>query len=73
MKNVVIKDNTAYVDAFAMEVYLPADYGDKAYRGLNYYEVAGTEVRYFGVGNMRFFDSEKEMTNPESKKVYTLG
>ena len=73
MKNVVIKDNTAYVDAFAMDVYLPAAYGDKAYRGLNYYEVAGTEVRYFGVGNMRFFDSEKEMTNPESKKVYTLG
>ena len=63
MKNIVIKDKTAYVDSFAMEVYLPADYSDKAYRGLNYYEVAGTEVRYFGVGNMRFFDSEKEMTN----------
>ena len=73
MKNIVIKDKTAYVDSFAMEVYLPADYSDKAYRGLNYYEVAGTEVRYFGVGNMRFFDSEKEMTNPESKTTYTLG
>lgn len=73
MKNIIFKDKSAYCGCFAMEVYLPADYGDKAYRGLNYYEVAGTRVRYFGVGNMRFFDSEKEMTNPTSKKVYTLG
>lgn len=73
MKNIIIKDNNAYVGCYCMEVYLPVDYGEKAYRGQNYYEVAGTRVRYFGVGNMRFYQTEKEMTNPTSIKVYTLG
>ena len=42
MKNIIIKDNNAYVGCYCMEVYLTVDDGEKAYRGQNYYEVAGT-------------------------------
>jgi len=63
----------AYVDAYAMEYYVPYHMLDKAYRGYKYYELAGTKVKFFGVGNMRFFASEKAMEDPFSSKVYTLG
>lgn len=56
-----------------MEVYLPYDYLNKEYRGTPYYTTAGTMVRYFGVGNMRFFKTQKEMDNPLTVKTYTLG
>lgn len=62
-----------YVDIFAIEVYLPYDYLEKAYRGLNYYSLVGTKVKYFGVGNMRFFNNQKEMDSPVGVPVYTLG
>lgn len=62
-----------YVDIFAIEVYLPYDYLEKAYRGQNYYALIGTKVRYFGVGNMRFFHSQKEMDSPLTVPVHTLG
>lgn len=73
MNTFIIKENTAYVAAYAVDIYLPFDYLDKAYRGTKYYEIAGTRVRYFGLGNMRFYDNEKELENPSAKKVYTLG
>lgn len=63
----------AYVDAYAMEYYIPHHMIDKMYRGYKYYELAGTKVKFFGVGNMRFFSSEKEMEDPFSIKVHTLG
>lgn len=62
-----------YVNIFAIEVYLPYDYLDKAYRGQNYYALVGTKVRYFGVGNMRFYNSQKEMDSPLTVPVHTLG
>lgn len=73
MKTFRVEKDVAYVDAYAMELYLPYDYLEKAYRGLSYYEVAGTKVRYFCVGNMRFFESEKEMENPNKIKSYLIG
>lgn len=73
MKTFRVEKDTAYVDAFAVEVYLPYDYLEKAYRGFNYYEVAGTKVRYFAVGNMRFFESEKEMESPQKVRTQVLG
>lgn len=62
-----------YVDCFGMEVYLPSDYMGKAYRGNSYYSLIGNKVRFFGVGNIRFFSSQKEMDSPTSVKSYTLG
>lgn len=61
------------VDSFAMEVYLPAEYINSAYRGSPYYSVLGTKVRFLGVGSMRFFKSQKELDDPESVKSYPLG
>lgn len=62
-----------FVDCYGMEVYLPYDYNGKSYRGADYYSVIGNKVRFFGVGNMRFFASQKEMDSPSSVKTYTLG
>lgn len=62
-----------FVDCYGMEVYLPYDYNGKSYRGADYYSVIGNKVRFFGVGNMRFFTSQKEMDSPSSVKTYTLG
>lgn len=67
------KDKSIYVDCHAMEVYLPYDYLEKAYRGNSYYSLIGSKVRFFAVGNMRFFKSEKEMEDVVSIPTYTLG
>lgn len=67
------KDHTVFVDTYAMDVYLPAEYVDKEYRGHPYYEAAGTKVKFYGVGNMRFYNTEKEFNNPETVSVSTLG
>lgn len=69
----VEKDKNIYVESYAMEVYLPYDYLEKAYRGNSYYSLIGSKVRYFAVGNMRFFKNEKEMENPSAIPTYTLG
>lgn len=61
------------VDTFALEVYLPYEYLDSAYRGSSFYSVLGTKVRFLGVGNMRAYKTEKEMDNPEDIKCYPLG
>lgn len=73
MKTFRVDKDVAYVDAYAVELYLPYDYLEKAYRGLNYYEVAGTKVRFFCVGNMRFFESQKEMENPNKIPTHVIG
>ena len=66
-------DNSIYVNTFALEVYLPFDYMGKAYRGYEYYSLIGSNVRYFAVGMMRPFHTEKELENPISVKCYPLG
>ncbi len=66
-------NGTIVVDSYALEVYLPADYASKAYRGYEYYTLLGDTVRYFGVGNMREYKNKEEMNNPTSIKTYTLG
>ena len=66
-------DNSIYVNTFALEVYLPFDYMGKAYRGYEYYSLIGSNVRYFAVGMMRPFNTEKELENPISVKCYPLG
>ena len=67
------KDNVIYVDTFAIEVYLPYDYLDKEYRGISYYQLIGTKVQFFGVGNMKFFKDQKELDNPLTVPIQTLG
>lgn len=60
---------TIYVGCYAIEVYLPYDYMTKAYRGYEYFIVVGTEVRYFAVGMMRSFETQKEFessTQPDA-------
>lgn len=59
-----------FVDCYAIELYLPADYVDKAYRGAEYYVVLGNKVRYLGVGNIRYFSTAKEMENTEKVETY---
>lgn len=61
------------VDCFALELYLPADYADTAYRGSPFYSVLGTKVKFLGVGNFRFYNSEKEMEHPEDYPCYPFG
>lgn len=61
------------VDCFAVELYLPAEYADSAYRGNPYYSVLGTKVKFFGVGNFRFFNNDKEMEHPEKIPCYPFG
>lgn len=60
------------VDTFAMQVYLPADYAGSGYRALSYYSVLGSRVKYFAVGNMRFFKNQKELDDPESVPCHQL-
>ena len=67
------QNNAIYVDTFAMEVYLPFDYTEKAYRGNSYYSILGTKVRFFCVGNMRFYKDQKQMDNPLTVKCHALG
>lgn len=62
-----------YVNIYGMEVYLPYDYLEKAYRGLNYYSVVGSKVRYYGVGNMRLYQNKAQMESPLTVKTYALG
>jgi hypothetical protein len=64
---------TVYVDAYAMELYLPYDYAEKSYRGYDYYQVVGTTVKFFCVGNMRFFENEKQLDTPDRLPSYTIG
>lgn len=66
-------NNATYVDSFAMEVYLPFEYMGKAYQGYEYYALIGSNVRFYGVGMMRFFNNEKELNNPNAVKCYPLG
>lgn len=66
-------NNATYVDSFALEVYLPFDYMGKAYRGYEYYTLIGSNVRFYAVGMMRFFNNDKELQNPNSVKCYPLG
>lgn len=65
--------NQIIVDAFAMDVYLQAEYITTAYRGSPYYSVLGTKVRFLGVGMMRFYKTQKEADNPENVQAHPLG
>lgn len=65
--------NSIYVDVYALDVYLPYDYLDKAYRGISYYSIVGSKVRYFAVGNMRAYKNQKEMESPLTAKTHPLG
>ena len=73
MNTFKVQNDVAYVDAYAMELYLPYDYLEKAYRGTRYYELAGNKVRFYCVGNMRFFQNAKEMETPNKIKSYVIG
>ena len=73
MEKLVKKDDIIYVNSYALEIYLPADYMDKAYRGTPFYSLIGTQVKFFGVGNMRFYQNEKEMSTPSKVTTYPLG
>lgn len=66
-------DGKKYVNIYAIELYLPSDYTEKAYRGYEYYSVAGTKVRYYGLGNMRLYENQKQMESPMTVPVHTLG
>lgn len=68
-----IVDGQAIVDCYALELYLPAEYVDAAYRGSPYYSVLGTKIKFFGVGMFRAFRSQKEVDNPESVEAYPFG
>ena len=61
------------VNCYAMELYLPAEYADSAYRGTPFYAVLGTKIKFLGVGNFRFYQSEKEMEHPEDYPCYPFG
>lgn len=65
--------NEIFLDSYALEIYLPYDYTEKNYRGNAYYSVIGTKVQFYGVGNMRFYQNQKEMDIPLSVKCYELG
>lgn len=69
----ILDKSRMLVDCYALEVYLPADYVDSAYRGSPFYSILGTKVKYLAVGNMRFFKSEKELETPEEIKCHPLG
>lgn len=73
MNKLKVVDHKMIVDCHAMEVYLPHEYTTAAYRGTPFYSVLGTQIRFLGVGNMRFFATEKDMQNPESVKSHPLG
>lgn len=66
-------NNSTYVTAYAVEVYLPFDYMGKAYNGYECYALVGSNVRFYAVGMMRAFNNEKELDNPTSVKCYPLG
>jgi len=66
-------DDAIYLDTHGLDIYLPYDYTEKAYRGNNYYSVIGTKVQFFGVGNMRFYANQKEMDAPMTVTCYPLG
>ena len=61
------------VDCFAVELYLPYDYTETGYRGTPFYSVLGTKVKFLGIGNFRFFQSEKEMEKPEKVPCHPFG
>lgn len=61
------------VNCYAVELYLPAEYADSGYRGTPFYSVLGTKIKFMGVGNFRFFNSEKEMEHPEELPCYPFG
>ena len=61
------------VDAFAVDVYIPAEYVGSEYRGTSYYSVIGNQVRYFALANFRVYHSQKELDDPMSCKTYVLG
>ena len=61
------------VDCHAMDVFLPESYIGSGYRGESYYSVYGNLIKYYALGNMRFYRNEKEVENPLSVKTYVLG
>lgn len=66
-------DGSIEVACYAIQVYIPEAYKDSQYRGTAFYSMLGTKVNYFGVGNMRFFQNEKEMEDIEKVKCHPLG
>lgn len=62
-----------FLDTYALEIYLPYDYTEKTYRGNAYYSVIGSKVQFFGVGNMRFYQTQKAMDSPMTVKCHPLG
>lgn len=70
MEPFVEKDDKIIVNCYAVELYLPAEYADMNYRGTPYYAILGVKVKYLGIGNFRFFNSEKEMEHPEEIPTY---
>lgn len=65
-----VSKNQMIVDCYSIELYLPAEYADSAYRGSSYYSVLGTKIKFLGIGNIRFFRTQKEVDNPDGVKVY---
>ena len=67
------EDKQVLVDCYCMQVYLPHEFRDLAYRSTPYYSMLGTKCRYLGVGMMRFFQNEKDLDDPEKVKCHPLG
>ena len=67
------EDKQVLVDCYCMQVYLPHEFRDLAYRSTPYYSMLGTKCRYLGVGMMRFYANEKELEKPENVKCHPLG
>ena len=61
------------VDAYAVEVYIPAEYVGSEYRGTPYYAIIGNQVKYFAMGNFKVFQTQKELEDPLKVKTYVLG
>lgn len=61
------------VDCFAVDVFLPESYIGSEYRGASYYSVYGNLIKFYALGNIRFYKNDKELQNPLSTKTYVLG
>lgn len=66
-------NNKIYIDCYGLEVYLPYDYLTAGYRGTQCYQVVGTKVKFYGIGNMKAFKDKKEMDNSLSVTASPLG
>lgn len=69
----VTTDSSVFLKEYAMELYLPYEYLDSEYRGIPYYTIIGTNVKFFGIGNFRLFKDEKEYNNPLDVPTYPFG